>query len=155
MSGFVVDFETQQLIDFLLAEASKLEQKKAVKKGLMNAARIFVARGKLNLQTRLLGHGGVGNLMRAFRTKWSQKNLTAYAGFFRKGDLGARAQFGNHAHLVDLGSGPRFTDSGAYRGVMPANYFWHDARFTEEKAAYEAIYDGVQEAIQRMQSRLN
>ncbi|MBQ6882515.1 MAG: hypothetical protein IJN55_08150 [Alistipes sp.] len=155
MSGFVVDFETQQLIDFLLAEASKLEQKKAVKKGLMNAARIFVARGKLNLQTRLLGHGGVGNLMRAFRTKWRQKNLTAYAGFFRKGDLGARAQFGNHAHLVDLGSGPRFTDSGAYQGVMPANYFWHDARFTEEKAAYEAIYDGVQEAIQRMQSRLN
>lgn len=29
-----------------------------------------------------------------------------------------------HAHLVEFGTGPRYTSSGAYRGQMPANPFF-------------------------------
>lgn len=152
MSGFVLDFDTQQVVNFLLKDLSQIDQKKAVKRGLTDAAKIFIARGELNLRARLKGTGK-GNLIRAFRRGWSQKNATAYAGFYKDKKLDSMPRFGNHAHLVDLGTTHRYTKSGAYRGVMPANYFWHDARYMGEKDAYDAIVDGVQEAILRMQER--
>lgn len=154
MSAFVPELEVQQVIDFLTEELSNMERKKVVKRGLMGAARIFIAKGKLNLHNRLLGHGGVGNLMRSARALWRQANVTAYAGFINTERLKSRAVWGNHAHLVDLGSGPRYTKSGAYRGEMPANYFWYDARVSEESKAVDAIYDGVQLAIAQMQAKL-
>lgn len=154
MSAFVPEIEVQQVVEFLTRELSNIDQKKAVQRGLMAAARIFVARGKLNLHARLMGHGGVGNLMRAARTLWRQASVTAYAGFRWTERIKSRAVWGNHAHLVDLGSGPRYTESGAYRGIMPANYFWTDARISEESKAADAIYDGVQQAINQMQAKL-
>lgn len=152
--AFVPEIEVQQVVEFLTKELSNIDQKKAVRRGLMSAARIFVARGKLNLHARLMGHGGVGNLMSAARTLWREASDTAYAGFRSAERLKSRSKWGNHAHLVDMGSGPRYTKSGAYRGVMPANYFWTDARISEEEKAADAIYDGVQQAINQMQAKL-
>lgn len=154
MSAFVLETEVQQVVEFLTRELSDIDQKKAVRRGLMRAARIFVARGKLNLHARLMGHGGVGNLMRSARSLWREASATAYAGFRKTERLKSRSVWGNHAHLVDMGSGPRYTKSGAYRGIMPANYFWYDARYTEEAKAVDAIYDGVQQAINQMQAKL-
>ena len=154
MAEFVPELEVQQVVEFLTRDLANIDQKKAVRRGVMNASRVFVARGKLNLHERLKGHGGVGNLMRSARTLWRQTSLTAYAGFYWTERLKHRSVWGNHAHLVDMGSGPRYTESGAYRGIMPANYFWYDARISEEAKAVDAIYDGVQQAINQMQAKL-
>lgn len=152
--AFVPDLEVQQVIDYLTQAASELDRNKAVKRGLVDAAKIFVSRGRLNLQTRLMGHGGVGNLMRAFRTQFRKKTTTAYAGFYEKAwtPTGATS-YAPHAHLVDLGTGPRYTKKGEYRGVMPPNLFWHDARITEEQRASDAIIKGVQQCIDQMQAK--
>ena len=156
--AFVPDIEVQQVIDYLMQAASELDRNKAVKKGLVDAAKIFVSRGRLNLQTRLMGHGGVGNLMRAFRTQFRQKTTTAYAGFYEKAWTPTGAtKFAPHAHLVDLGTKKRETNKKLLpprnRGVMPPNLFWHDARITEEQRASDAIIKGVQQCIDQMQAK--
>lgn len=154
--AFVPDLEVQQVIDYLTQAASELDRNKAVKRGLVDAAKIFVSRGRLNLQTRLMGHGGVGNLMRAFRTQFRQKTTTAYAGFYEKAWTPTGAtKFAPHAHLVDLGTGERWTKGNPkkWRGVMPPNLFWHDARITEEQRASDAIIKGVQQCIDQMQAK--
>lgn len=61
---------------------------------------------------------------------------------------------GHHAHLVDLGTRRRSTKSGKNRGIMPANYFWSDARQSEERSAMQEILHGIEMAIQRIQSRM-
>lgn len=139
-----MEVDVQEAIDYLVAELNSLERKQVVRKGLMDAAKIFQARGKINLASRTQPY--TGNLRRSFKTNYNPRYwATAYAGFWRPD--------GNHAHLVDLGTKQRFTKKGYNRGRMPATYFWTDARISEEKLASRAIMEGVREAIDRIQSR--
>jgi HK97 gp10 family phage protein len=43
------------------------------------------------------------------------------------GKVGAFKPAGAHIHLVEFGTGPRFTEQGAYRGAMPAHPFMRPA----------------------------
>lgn len=151
--AFVPDVEVQQVIAYLTQSAKDFEKAQAIKKGMMDAAHIFIAQGKLNLHARLMGYGK-GGLLRSMTADFRAKNTTAYAGFKHVGKLvTAPHRWGNHSHLVDMGTKERFTEKRVSRGIMPANLFWHDARTMAEKRAADAIIDGVQREIDRMQSR--
>lgn len=151
--AFVPDIEVQQVIDYLTQAASELDRNKAVKKGLVDATKIFIARGRMNLQTRLKGYGK-GGLLRSMQSAFAKRSATAYAGF-KHSDYKVinPHEFGNHAHLVDLGTERRYTKAKKHRGKMPPNLFWHDARITEEQRASDAIIKGVQQCIDQMQAK--
>lgn len=148
-----IAFDARAVVEYLTRELSDLDRSAAVKKGLQKAARIYIAKGRSNLASRLLYHGSKGRLMRSFRVAWKNRLNTAYAGF-RRGAKADESNAGWHAHLVDMGSGPRYTKSGAYRGIMPANYFWSSARESERGKAYGAVVEGVKTKIREIQSRL-
>ena len=63
---------------------------------------------------------------------------------------GFRRPQGSHAHLVDLGSGSRYTRRGQYRGKMPANFFWSQASEQNEDKVQTAFLDAVERAITRI-----
>lgn len=144
MSELVFEADVMQAINYLTAELNDIERKQSVRQGVRDAAKIFAARGKINLAAQTKPH--TGNLRSAFKTNYHPRYYAIYyAGFHRP--------TGNHAHLVDLGTGLRETRDHKNRGRMPATYFWTDARISEEQLATRAIFDGVSEAIARIQSR--
>lgn len=136
----------REVIVYLADQLETFEKDRAIKAGLRAAANVFRVKGRSNLKSRLLGHGKQTNhLMNSFTTRIKRNRLGALAGFGRPG--------GNHAHLVDMGTKMRYTKSGARRGIMPANKFWDDAKKTEEGKAMDALYKGVERAVQRINSR--
>lgn len=54
-----------------------------------------------------------------------------------------------HSHLVALGTQPRFTRSGAYRGVMPPNPFIRRAAASANSAAQSKIEDVVRKNLEK------
>lgn len=139
----IVDRESLQ---YLVSNLEDFEKDKALKSGLRAATNVFRIKGRSNLRARLLHHGKQTNhLMNSFTTRVKRNKLGALAGFDRPG--------GNHAHLVDEGTKRRYTKSGSNRGVMPGNKFWSDTKETEERKAMQAVYTGVQKAVQRINER--
>ena len=69
--------------------------------------------------------GPTGNLRRSIRAKDVSQLIGAEDGLAKT--VVARKPKGPHRHLVELGTGPRYTRSGAYRGVMPARPFMEPA----------------------------
>ena len=139
----IVDRENLQ---YLVSNLEDFEKDKALKSGLRTAVNVFRVKGRSNLRTRLLHHGRQTNhLMNSFTTRVKRNKLGALAGFDRPG--------GNHAHLVDRGTERRYTKSGSNRGFMPDNRFYSDAQETEESKAMQAIYEGVQKAVQRINNK--
>lgn len=133
-------------IQYLIDNLKDFEKDKAIRSGLRSAVNVFRVKGRANLRSRLLRHGKQTNhLMHSFTTRVKRNKLGALSGFDRPG--------GNHAHLVDSGTKVRRTKSGANRGIMPANRFWEDAKISEESKAMNALYQGVQKAVQRINSR--
>lgn len=139
----VIDKEN---IQYLVRNLEDFEKDKALRSGLRSAVNIFRVRGRSNLRSRLLHHGKQTNhLMNSFANRVKRNKLGALAGFDRPG--------GNHSHLVDRGTKRRYTKDGSNRGVMPGNRFWSDAEKTEERRAMQAVYDGTQKAVQRINMR--
>lgn len=133
-------------IQYLVDNLEDFEKDKAIKSGLRSAVNVFRVKGRANLRSRLLHHGKQTNhLMNSFTNRVKRNKLGALAGFDRPG--------GNHAHLVDAGTKIRKTKDGINRGVMPANFFWSDTKTSEEDKAMNALYQGVQKAVQRINSR--
>lgn len=131
---------------YLVRNLENFEKDKAIKSGLRSAVNIFRIKGRSNLRARLLHHGKQTNhLMNSFTNRVKRNKLGALAGFDRPG--------GNHSHLVDRGTKRRYTKYGAYRGIMPSNRFWTDTEKTEEARALQAVYEGTQKAVQRINSR--
>lgn len=131
---------------YLVRNLENFEKDKAIKSGLRSAVNTFRVKGRSNLRTRLLHHGKQTNhLMNSFTNRVKRNKLGALAGFDRPG--------GNHSHLVDRGTKRRYTKSGAYRGIMPGNRFWTDTEKAEEAKALQAVYEGTQKAVQRINSR--
>lgn len=131
---------------YLVRNLENFEKDKVIKSGLRSAVNIFRIKGRSNLRARLLHHGKQTNhLMNSFTNRVKRNKLGALAGFDRPG--------GNHSHLVDRGTKRRYTKSGAYRGIMPSNRFWTDTEKTEEARALQAVYEGTQKAVQRINSR--
>lgn len=114
-----------------------------VRKGLRAGARLLVEVGRSRLRSRNRGYQ-TGQLARSMSAKVKRRKSGALAGFVRgKGG-------GNHAHLVDRGTKPRYTKRGHYRGVMPANYFWTSTKQSQSKRAAEAVIAGLREAVAKL-----
>lgn len=141
----VVDVQTRQAAEYLVRSLDTFDRQKAIKEGMLRAARVFSRRGRSNLRSRLKGTSKKGNLLRAFGVVYKRQYIMSLAGYTGRG---------RHAHLVDLGTRRRTTKSGKNRGVMPANYFWNDTRRSEERPAMQEILRGIESAIQRIQSRM-
>ena len=141
----VVDLQTRQAAEYLTRSLDSIDKMTAIREGMLRAARVFSRRGRSNLRSRLKGTSKKGNLLRAFGVVYRKQYVMSLAGYTGRG---------HHAHLVDLGTGRRTTKSGKNRGVMPANYFWSDARREGERPAMQEILHGIESAIQRIQSRM-
>lgn len=141
------DMEKQ--VQYLVQNLDDFEHDKALKAGLRKGVNVFRVKGRSNLRERLMGHGRqTGHLMNSFTTRVKRNKAGALAGFDRPG--------GNHAHLVDLGTVRRKTKkTKADRGVMPGNRFWSDALKSEESKAMNAVYEGVKQAVERLNERRN
>lgn len=146
-----------QLIDreaivYLVDQLEDFEKDKAIRGGLRAAVNVFRLKGRSNLRSRLLHHGRQTNhLMNSFTTRVKRNRLGALSGFDRPG--------GNHSHLVDGGTKRRYTNgkksvrAGIYRGIMPSNRFWSDAKSSEEGKAINALRAGVEKAVERINNR--
>ena len=98
----------------------------------------------------------IRNLEDFEKDKAVKSGLRAAVNVFRvkgRSNLGFERPGGNHSHLVDQGTKKRYTNTGKSRGSMPGNRFWNDAGHTEENRAMQAIYQGVQKAVQRINER--
>lgn len=133
-------------IQYFIYNLENFEKDKAIRSGLRSAVNVFRVKGRANLRSRILRHGKQTNhLMNSFTNRVKRNKLGVLSGFARPG--------GNHAHLVDSGTKVRRTKGGANRGIMPANRFWSDAKVSEENKAMDALYKGVQRAVQRINNR--
>lgn len=145
-------------IQYLVDNLEDFEKDKAIKSGLRSAASIFIRRGKSNLNQRLMGTGK-GSLAKSFMIRVKRNKLGSLAGFRRSTKLVQWEKAGNHAHLVDKGTKVRYTTgrksvrAGISRGVMPNNSFWSDAKASEESKSMNALYQGIQRAVQRINNR--
>lgn len=146
----VVDLQTQQAVEYLIRNLEKFEQNKALREGLSGAAKIFYTLGRRNLLSSSTGIKS-GALLSSITSRVRVNRKTGEPTV-----VGFERPRGNLAHLVDLGSKDRYytTKRGKkkYVGRMPANYFFTDARVEGEKPATDAIIDGIQRAINRINS---
>lgn len=153
MSKLSVKVENIEDIHRLVDDLKKVDQDRAVKSGLGKGAKVFSRIGRQNLSRRNDEH--TGNLRGSFITKVSRKGLTAYSGFNRSAKVAEESGIsqGNHAHLVDRGTKQRRTKAGHNRGIMPASYFWSDARREGADEASKAVWDGVVTMADRLKRK--
>lgn len=116
------------------------QQNKAITSGMRAAGSVFIAGGRKRLRRELKGTGK-GYLMQSFRTKVKRRNAGVVTGFDK---------WGNHSHLVDLGTKKRYQKNGHYTGIMPANYFWRTTAQADFPRAAEKMYRGIETAANRI-----
>lgn len=148
MKATLVDIER---VYSLIDELKQVDKNKAIKSGLKRGAAVFVRVGKSELRRRNNEH--TGNLMRSFTTRLAKKNLSAYSGFNRSSKLKSDKGLGNHAHLVDRGTTDRYTKKGAYRGKMPASYFWTEAKNRGAPEAMKKVEEGVIQMVEKLKRK--
>lgn len=148
ISASMVGFEK---INSMVDELRRVDQDKAVRYGLLQGAKVLERTGKRNLRLRNDEH--TGNLMKSLRAKLARREVRAYAGFERSYRFKLEGGSGNHAHLVDRGTDPRYTKSKAYRGIMPASYFWTDTKNQSTVEVSRRIQGGIERMVERLKSR--
>lgn len=120
-----------------------LRQNEALLSAMAQAANVVRRTGVSNLRQKLKWkRWTTGTLLKQSRVFIRRQQLAVAAGF--------RRPQGSHAHLVDLGTGPRYTRKGQYRGKMPANFFWTQASVQNEDNVQTAFLDAVERAITRI-----
>lgn len=138
-------------INSLVSDLGNVDRNKAIRFGLLSGAKVIERIGRRNLRLRNDEH--TGNLTKSLRAKISRRELNAYAGFERSYRFELEKGVGNHAHLVDRGTAERYTKKGHYRGIMPASYFWTDAKTQSESAVRQKILSGVEMMVQRLKNK--
>jgi hypothetical protein len=115
---------------------------------------VFKRKGQMNLRDRMLYHGRhTYALENSFLNHIKRNKLGGLTGFRRSTKWVQYENAGNHAHLVDLGTKPRYTKLGYYRGVMPANHFWTDAFASEKPKAVNLMMDAIKRNVERINAR--
>jgi hypothetical protein len=79
---------------------------------------------------------------------WRITDGTGYIGF-----VGAPSKEAPHAHLLENGTGPRFTKTGAYRGSMPAFYILSTTIAASIEPAKQAFESEVRTGIQNFEGQ--
>lgn len=149
----VTTFDENDVL-YLVRNLEGFEQNKAIKSGLMSALNVFKRKGQMNLRDRMLYHGKhTYALENSFLNHIKRNKLGGLTGFRRSTKWVQYENAGNHAHLVDLGTKPRYTKLGYYRGVMPANHFWTDAFASEKPKAVNLMIDAIKRNVERINAR--
>ena len=149
----VTTFDENDVL-YLVRNLEGFEQNKAIKSGLRSAMNVFKRKGQMNLRDRMLYHGRhTYALENSFLNHIKRNKLRGLTGFRRSTKWVQYEYAGNHAHLVDLGTKPRYTKLGYYRGVMPANHFWTDAFASEEPKAVNIMMDAIKRNVERINAR--
>lgn len=151
---FVVDTQTRQAVEYWVRGLETFHQNQAIRAGLQRAAKVFEREARANLAVRLKDDSEArrwqtGELLRSFATR-------VEVGRRRDGALavtGHRLPGGYTAHWLDLGTGPRYTKSGAYRGFVTPTHYFTDARAEGEREATNELLDGIQQAIAQINNR--
>lgn len=149
----VTTFDENDVL-YLVRNLEGFEQNKAIKSGLRSAMNVFKRKGQMNLRDRMLYHGRhTYALENSFLNHIKRNKLGGLTGFRRSTKWVQYEYAGNHAHLVDLGTKPRYTKLGYYRGVMPANHFWTDAFASEKPKAVNLMMDAIKRNVERINAR--
>ena len=149
----VTTFDENDVL-YLVRNLEGFEQNKAIKSGLRSAMNVFKRKGQMNLRDRMLYHGKhTYALENSFLNHIKRNKLGGLTGFRRSTKWVQYENAGNHAHLVDLGTKPRYTKLGYYRGVMPANHFWTDAFSSEKPKAINLMMDAIKRNVERINAR--
>lgn len=149
----VTTFDENDVL-YLVRNLEGFEQNKAIKSGLRSALNVFKRKGQMNLRDRMLYHGRhTYALENSFLNHIKRNKLGGLVGFRRSTKWVQYENAGNHAHLVDLGTKPRYTKLGYYRGVMPANHFWTDAFSSEKPKAINLMMDAIKRNVERINAR--
>lgn len=149
----VTTFDENDVL-YLVRNLEGFEQNKAIKSGLRSALNVFKRKGQMNLRDRMLYHGRhTYALENSFLNHIKRNKLGGLTGFRRSTKWVQYENAGNHAHLVDLGTKPRYTKLGYYRGVMPANHFWTDAFSSEKPKAINLMMDAIKRNVERINAR--
>ena len=149
----VTTFDENDVL-YLVRNLEGFEQNKAIKSGLRSALNVFKRKGQMNLRDRMLYHGRhTYALENSFLNHIKRNKLGGLTGFRRSTKWVQYENAGNHAHLVDLGTKPRYTKLGYYRGVMPANHFWTDAFSSEEPKAVNLMMEAIKRNVERINAR--
>nr|DAO89736.1 MAG TPA: hypothetical protein [Caudoviricetes sp.]DAX30724.1 MAG TPA: hypothetical protein [Caudoviricetes sp.] len=99
------------------------------------------------------GHIPRGNLIRGLRRRMPRRSrggrISLSIGFYYVNGRGAydQMQAANHAHLIDQGTGDRYTKDGKFRGRVLANYFWTHARQRQRQRAQQILLRGVTHSL--------
>ena len=149
----VTTFDENDVL-YLVRNLEGFEQNKAIKSGLRSALNVFKRKGQMNLRDRMLYHGKhTYALENSFLNHIKRNKLGGLTGFRRSTKWVQYENAGNHAHWVDLGTKPRYTKRGYYRGVMPANHFWIDAFSSEKPKAINLMMDAIKRNVERINAR--
>ena len=136
----------------ILGDISDVDKRQAIIDSLKRATRNMVAGGKRNLNSR--NKKKSGHLINSFKTSSSKKRVVAYAGFSRTG-----ANKGNHAHLVDRGTGQRWTKKGYYRGSVSksapnkGSNFWTDSVMAQGPKAMANLKETIFKELVKITNR--
>ena len=141
-----------------LKAMSELERAAVVHKGLQEGVKVFIRAGKSSFQqTKSRNPHNVamakkmavkrgGGLAKSFSTFSRKKRTSAYAGF-------KRSTGGGIAHMVDRGTGERYTSKGFYRGSVSkgspntGSRFWTNAVQRNGNKAVQELMDSVNKSI--------
>lgn len=136
----------------IMGDMADVDKREAIVGSLRRSTRNMVAGGKRNLASRNKVRSG--NLSGSFKTSSSKKKVVAYAGFSRSG-----AKKGNHAHLVDRGTGKRWTKKGYYRGSVSkgnpnkGSNFWTDSVMAQGPKAMENLKETIFKELVKITNR--
>lgn len=155
MEGIRIKTIDREAILYLVQELENFEKDKALRSGLAAAAQVFKTGGRRRLRQRMKNPAGVtGNLLRAFTTRVKKSRPGALTGFIQ-GENG-----GSHAKWLDKGTiERRHKKTNKSVGKIPGKNsrfrlgFWEDTRNQEESKAMDALYKGVERAVQRINDR--
>lgn len=140
MNCYIIDKEKVFQKIALLSTLS--EKDKAINSGLRKASTIIKRYGRTSFRTN--HKSKTGNLLKSIGTLIKRKRIGSLTGF-RRGVKG-----GNHAHLIDSGTERRYTKRGYYRGKISGSNFWRKAVVQSETQAVNALYDGIDAAINKI-----
>lgn len=152
-----LDIINARAIEYMVSGLSGIDKEKAIKSGLSKGGEVIKRGGIKRLKKRMRsGPNGVkGNLLRSFYVRVKRNKPGVLIGFSQGKDGG------NHAHLVDQGTGERTRKSnnrrlgwkGGRTGTARANYFWSETKNADMNNAKEEVRRGLEVFVEKIKSR--
>jgi HK97 gp10 family phage protein len=145
-------------VEAALKELPKATSKNVVKRAMLDAAEPMVqdAKGKAPRREGDLAEGisataQIVSSQAPFSRKPGKGEVRVFVGpNYKPGTPG----YAPHAHLVEFGTGPRFTESGASRGQMPAEPYIRPAYDGGKHGFIDRLSQSILAEIEKAKARL-